>query len=224
MVSGLGGDERLFVPQQTLPWPILAVKWIEPRRRESLASYGQRLAERLEVARPFFLGGVSIGGMLALEMSRWTRPEAVFLIASARSGHALRPIYRPLGWAIGTAPLWASLPPHLSRPLARLIAKHLLPSSRQLNAEQRRFLAVIASNASPRFVRWGCRAVVTWPGVDLPRVPVYHIHGERDRVIPLRRVRPDHIVRTGGHLINLSHAGEVNAYLKSKIEKHLAGK
>ena len=50
---------------------------------------------------------------------------------------------------------------------------------------------------------------------------VHHIHGDRDRMMPLRRVRPDHVVRGGGHLINLTHADEVNAYMAEKIRSRL---
>jgi len=214
MVSGLGGDERLFEPQRSLPWPIHAVKWLEPHRHDTLASYSQRLAAALTVAEPFFLGGVSMGGMMALEMSRWLRPEAVLLIASARSGRVIYPFWRVVGRVIGWMPI--SLAPVASR-----IAKMLSPAGRELNSEQRRFCLQMASDAPPRFVRWACRAVVTWPGVDLPRAPVYHIHGDRDPIIPVHRVKPDHIVRGGGHMINLTHAEEVNAYLREKIEKQL---
>jgi pimeloyl-ACP methyl ester carboxylesterase len=70
-------------------------------------------------------------------------------------------------------------------------------------------------------VRWACRAVVTWPGVDLPRAPVHHIHGDQDPIMPVHRVTPDRIVRGGGHLINLTHSDEVNAYLQEKIERRL---
>ena len=222
-VSGLGADGRLFNPQRALPWPIKVVEWIEPLRRETLASYAERLIEQVKVEPPFFLGGVSMGGMIALEMSRWMQPEAVFLIASARSGRALRPIWRMAGLAIGGAPLWAGLPPAIAKPVAQFLARTTLPSRDQLTPEQLETCVQMAADASPRFVKWGCRAAVTWPGVDLPRVAVHHIHGDQDRMMPLRRVKPDHIVRGGGHLINLTHAPEVNAYLAEKIEKHLKG-
>jgi len=224
-LSGLGGDARLLNPQRTLPWPVRVLDWIEPQRGESLAHYGRRLAERFSPPEgPYFLGGVSMGGMLALEMSRWTRPEAVFLIASCRSGRAVKPVFRFLGRVVGRAPFWADLPPRVSRRLGNLIARRLLPSASQLTEEQRRFLAEIGRDASPRFVKWGCLAVVTWRGVESPPVPVYHIHGEKDRVIPLARVRPDRIVEGGSHLINLTHPDEVNAFVAERVEAHIGGR
>ena len=223
MVSGLGADERLFEPQRALSWPIVAVKWLEPCRRETLASYGRRLAETLNVPEPFFLGGISMGGMLALEMSQWTHPEAVFLIASGRSGRAIRPIWRMVGMMIGGAPFWSGLPPAIAKPVAKFLARYTLPSGNQLTRDQLRLCSQMATDASPRFVRWGCRACVTWPGVDQPRVPVYHIHGDKDRIMPLSRAKPDRVIRGGGHLINLTHADEVNAYIAEKIRMKAEG-
>jgi pimeloyl-ACP methyl ester carboxylesterase len=220
LVSGLGADARLFIPQQALPWPIRVVEWIEPQHGEPLAGYAERLVERVKVEKPFFLGGVSMGGMIALEMSRWMEPEAVFLIASARSGRAINPLFRACGRLIGGAPLWAGLPPAIAKPVALLLARYTVSRANHLTHEQAELCRQMAADASPRFVRWGCRATVGWPGVDLPRVAVYHIHGDRDRMMPLRRVKPDHVVRGGGHLINLTHADEVNAYVAEKIAGH----
>lgn len=221
LLSGLGADRRLLRPQESLPLRVVILDWIEHRRRDTLATYGRRLIDRIDVAPPFFLGGVSMGAMLALEMSRWVNPEAVFLISGARSNREIRPLLRVLGRFVGTAPLWGKTPPLVTRPLGAFIAKHLLFSHGQLTRGIREACAEMGRDCSPSFVRWGCRATTTWPGAENGRAPVYHIHGENDRVFPLRRVRPDYVVRGGSHLINLTHAEEVNAYLREKIETHL---
>ncbi|MBM3334475.1 alpha/beta hydrolase [Candidatus Sumerlaeota bacterium] len=214
MVSGLGGDGRLFEPQRSLPWPILAVDWIEPLPRESLAAYAQRLAQRVKVAPPFFLGGVSMGGMIALEMSRWLHPEAVFLIASGRSRRAIAPLWRLLARAVGLVPLSFA-------PAAAALVRAFSPAGGELNSEQRKFCWQMANATPPSFVRWGCGAAATWEGIDLPRVPVHHIHGDCDRIMPVSRVNPDRVVHGGGHMINLTHADQVNAYLTDRIAAHL---
>jgi len=68
----------------------------------------------------------------------------------------------------------------------------------------------------PAFVRWAANAVFSWPGVRELPMPVHHIHGDRDRLIPIRRVRPDRIVRGAGHLLNLTHADAVNDFILSR--------
>lgn len=81
----MGADGRLFEPQRSAFPNLVVPQWIEPLTGESMASYASRLADTIEVRRPFFLGGVSFGGMVAFEMAEQLEPEAVFLIGSARS-------------------------------------------------------------------------------------------------------------------------------------------
>jgi len=71
--------------------------------------------------------------------------------------------------------------------------------------------------ASPSFLQWGIRAILSWKPSTVS-VPVHHIHGARDRLIPLRRVGPDRIVAGGGHLLTLTHPNEVNAFIRETIE------
>ena len=212
-VPGLRADERLFAPQiAALPWPSVVVKWLDPVYGETLEGYSRRLAEAQSVANPLFLIGISLGGMVALEMSRWLRPEAVLLIASARSGQAIHPFWRAAGRVMGWIPL------RMFR-LAVAVAGKTSPILRELDDAQRDLCRRMSADVSPRFVRWACGAVARWPGMETPQVPVYHIHGDRDPIMPLHRVHPDRVIHGGGHMINLTHAGEVNAYLKEKIEQ-----
>ena len=44
-------------------------------------------------------------------------------------------------------------------------------------------------------------------------MPIHHVHGDRDRLIPLSRVTPDHVIRGAGHLLNLTHADAVNDFI-----------
>ncbi|HOQ88273.1 MAG TPA: homocysteine S-methyltransferase family protein, partial [Phycisphaerae bacterium] len=61
------------------------------------------------------------------------------------------------------------------------------------------------------------RMLLQWDADGNWPVPVYHIHGDADRIIPFNRVQPDEVVRGGGHLINMTHADQVNRF----IERHL---
>ena len=54
-------------------------------------------------------------------------------------------------------------------------------------------------------------------------MPVYHIHGGRDRTLPVGNCRPDVVVPGGGHLLPFTHPEEVNAFLRLRMEQHLRG-
>jgi pimeloyl-ACP methyl ester carboxylesterase len=62
-------------------------------------------------------------------------------------------------------------------------------------------------------MHWTLRAILSWESTPLKGVPVFQIHGRRDPLIPARRVEADVMIPDGGHLINMTHADEVNAFM-----------
>ena len=85
LVPGLGADRRLFQEQSAAFGDLILPDWLEPERDDTLASYARRLAVRVDPGTACFVGGCSLGGMIALEMSRNLDAKACFLISSIRS-------------------------------------------------------------------------------------------------------------------------------------------
>jgi pimeloyl-ACP methyl ester carboxylesterase len=52
--------------------------------------------------------------------------------------------------------------------------------------------------------------ILGWEGVDGFCCPKLHLHGARDVIIPIRKVHPDVVFPDGGHMINWTHAEQVN--------------
>lgn len=191
LFPGLGADACLFHRQLSLDAQIEVPPWIDPIETESLAEYSARMARTIRAEPPFYLGGCSFGGMVALEVARHIRTKAVILMASCRTPLSVNQTL------LGIAPL------------ARLMPKWMLRLSSRSTPPSLRHVVGAAS----KMLRWGPGAIARWPGVNHCGAPVYHIHGGCDRIIPARDVAADRIVRTAGHLINLTHADEVNAFI-----------
>jgi pimeloyl-ACP methyl ester carboxylesterase len=69
------------------------------------------------------------------------------------------------------------------------------------------------------FVRWAMCAVLRWqPGHAVRRVRIFQIHGEADRVLPVRNRRADVIVPGGSHALSLFNPSAVNEYLTRVVE------
>lgn len=213
MLPGMGVDARLFEPQRRV-FPNLEVPaWIEPQPRETLADYSRRWAGTIDPEPPLFLGGVSLGGMVAYLAARHLEPRAVFLIASCRSGRAISRAFKT-GESISRAlPDW--LLRRLRGPAADFVAR-LDDCGRQ----HRRLLHDIAVDCPIPFQRWASRAIARWAGdgnPGEPGVPVHQIHGQKDRLIPLIPGEPAYVIPDAGHLINLTHADEVNRFILRKV-------
>ena len=75
------------------------------------------------------------------------------------------------------------------------------------------------SESDARHVHWAISAILAWNPVPLAQTPVFQIHGAHDRIIPLKCVDPDEIIPHGGHLINITHADAVNAFIRDVVAK-----
>ena len=82
-------------------------------------------------------------------------------------------------------------------------------------------LVELARRSLPWLTRWGCSAMRDWTGPAGREIgcPVHHIHGAADRMIPLSRVHPppDRVIPDGGHVIHLTHADQVNAFISERL-------
>ena len=212
LIPGLGTDERLFEPQRPAFPELIVPPWILPHNDESLANYAARMAEVIPVHEPFVLGGVSLGGMIAYEIARHVKPQAVIQIASCRTRQGIRGFFRATGH------LWPVVPAGAFK-IAKFISLPVLRTFGVLTPAQRQLCAKMFSEMDSRFMHWAVSAILNWNPTPLEQTPVYQIHGARDQIIPAKCVSPDEIIPDGGHLINLSHADAVNAFLRDVIAK-----
>ena len=187
----IGADARLFHRQLSLNAHIEVPPWIEPVDTESLAEYAARMTDTIQTRPPFYLGGCSFGGMIALEVARHIEPKAIILMGSCRTPISVNQAL------LGIAPLARLMPKWMLR-----LSSHCSPQSIQHDV-----------GVSSKMLRWGPRAIIRWKGVSYSNSRIHQIHGGCDRIIPARNVAADQIVRTAGHLINLTHSEDVNRFI-----------
>jgi pimeloyl-ACP methyl ester carboxylesterase len=205
LLPGLGADRRLFQEQAAaLPVPVIVPDWPAPGPGESLPGFARRVAERLP-GPVGVIGGASFGGMVALEAATLLQPKAVVLLGSCTTPAAVAPTLRWLGRFFVRLPERCFRPRPWAAPLLQLMFG-------QLRSAERRLFWDMVSVVPPGFIRWGCQAILSWLPTA-PGVPVFHLHGSADRLIPVRRVRPTQTLESAGHLLNLSHPIETTEFI-----------
>jgi len=203
-ISGIGGDSRLFKHVQ-LPegYDTRYVEWITPEKRERLPDYAFRLTEQIDTRQPFILVGMSLGGIMAVEIAKRYAPVATILIGSIPVSSHL-PGYYTVAGKLRLADL---LPPSFFKRAATL--KRLL--TREKN-EDKAMIREVIRDGDPWFIKWGLKAVLEWRNEEIPH-PLWHIHGARDEVFPIWFTKPSHVIPRGGHMLVINHAAEVNRIL-----------
>jgi pimeloyl-ACP methyl ester carboxylesterase len=189
------------------------VPWLAPESGEVIRSYARRLADSLAAKGPCFVGGVSFGGIVALEVARLIPARACFLISSIRSLDELPPWSR----------LWRNLSSMRAHRIDSLLAAVGRLSStvpRQVRTPATARLTKFAGPAGA-WHRWATSAVLRWTPSDVPgRAPIVQIHGDADATFPLRYTHPDYVIRRGGHVLPLTHPQELAAYMLDTMTRY----
>lgn len=201
-ISGLGADSRAF---RKIVFPenfqIIHLDWISPEANESLKSYASRLALRIDATVPFYLVGLSFGGMLATEIAKERKPIHTFLISSI-------PTFKELPWYFRMAG---------SLSLQKLVPTGLLKKSNGIglkflgakSEEERNLLRQLVIDSDPYFMKWALTCILTWRNTERPPC-MTHIHGTTDNILPIRyTVKPNHIIKGGGHFMVYANAQEI---------------
>jgi pimeloyl-ACP methyl ester carboxylesterase len=207
-ISGLAADKRVFKYIE-LPSGCEAVHldWIVPQKEDTLASYAIRLAAKIDRSAPFALVGLSFGGMLATEIAKQYNPAVTILISSVPVANQL-PGYFRLAGKIG---------------LHKLVPVSLLKSSaatkrfftREKNTDKK-LLWEIINESDAGLIRWSIDAILNWQNDTIPQ-PVWHIHGTRDEILPVRFTHPTHTIPKHGHMLVMTCPQKVNEILAKAL-------
>lgn len=208
LLPGVGGDSRLFSAQRIAFPELVLPRWIEPMPRESLVEYAARFAKVIDPGCPCFVGGVSFGGVVALEVATHLQTRECYLFGSIRDSRELPKrlqFFRSISDLI-MIPKWVS-------PFA------LAYGGRWFNSVARGMMHQL-KDADSRFLRWAAGAILKWkPSPGVSQVRVVQIHGDRDWVFPLRRIVADKTIIGAGHLMSLTHADQVNEYVRQRMNE-----
>lgn len=213
---GLAADARLFDPLRDLLPSMSVPAFIEPRPRENLRDYALRYAESLAPGLPadgrYAVGGFSFGGQLALELAAALDPQplGIVLICGVRGTHQISPGFK------SQQKLGAVIPAPIARKLYVPFARRFAARDR-LDPASTELLLQMARDIDPVFLSWSSAACAGWPGPPTLKMPVRHIHGELDRIIPDVKHEADETIPGARHLITLTHPDPVAAYVRRSL-------
>jgi len=206
MIPGMGADRRLFEAQRVQGFDFEVPELPIPGQNDDMVRYAARVRDLLNLDGRCVVGGVSFGGMVACELAALCNARCVLLIASCSHRRVLPGYYR-----------WIEL---ISRMVPDGLIRHRCEASSRMLArleslsDEDRLLIRKMSQAVPvPFLRRVGRMILRWNGPRTIGCPFYTIHGAQDRIIPIRRIEADEVVPDGGHLINLTHAEQVNRFI-----------
>jgi hypothetical protein len=206
LITGFALDKRAFLPLDLPPDRFQLVDLIPVNGGETLREYALRMGRQLGVTGDDVIGGVSLGGMLALEIAKAMGARGLILIATATHPRHVRKRFLLL------APIARIVPEFLIRKIFTMIPR-VLSWQNMLSPSGQALLADIMGHFPAALLKSLPFKIMRWPGCE-PTAPVRRLHSEGDWLIrPNGDLGSQVILKGRNHLVTVSHPPEVRRFL-----------
>ncbi|KAB8153141.1 alpha/beta hydrolase [Kordia sp. TARA_039_SRF] len=210
-MPGMAANPSIF-KHITLPkdeFEVHFLSWFVPEKGETLSAYALRMTQNI-THKNVVLIGVSFGGILVQEMARHINVEKVFVVSSVKTKYELP---RRMRFARKTK-IYKLFPTSLVNNMSvlRKFAFGDLATKRLELYEE--FLSV----RDTYYLDWSIAQIVNWKQEE-PLPNTIHIHGEKDRVFPIKYISDCIPVKGGTHIMILNKFKWFNENLPRLIKE-----
>lgn len=209
-ISGQAADETLF-ENLTLPSHLIVkyVHWIEPLKKEPFADYVKRLAQQINANEDFALVGVSLGGMVAVELNKILQPKLTIIISSIATRYERPPLFKFFNLL------------KLQKIVPGRFYKWYNPFINWLfgveTVREKELLHYYMENTTINYMQWATNEVLSWKNEERP-TNLVHIQGTSDKIFPSRFTHANIKVKKGTHLMVHNRAVEISRILTEKLK------
>jgi pimeloyl-ACP methyl ester carboxylesterase len=198
LLSGLGGDKRVFEFLDLTAFQVKHIDWITLGETESIEDYAKRLCTQITTHKPTLIG-VSFGGMIATEIANHIECMKVILISSAETRHEI-PFYYRLA---GKLRLPKIIPVSYLKKINS--ATHWMFGTK--TKAECNLLHEIIKSTDEKFLKWAIDKIVFWKNTrSIPNL--IKIHGTADRILPLTIA--DYKIKGGEHFMIVNRANAIS--------------
>lgn len=181
------------------------LEWHIPRENETLNEYARSMAKDIDVSHPFVLIGYSLGAILMQEMNTFLSPQKNIVISSMKN--------------IDEIPSLFKFAKKIN--FVKLVPKSVFGATKFITNIFTRFIYTMPTETvskcmvvtDPAYVRWAVFQITNWtPTMDCPCI--YHIHGAKDQIFPVKQIHDAYIVENGDHLMVMEYPEDVSHYIR----------
>ncbi len=209
-VPGMAADVSIFefirLPEDRFTMHM--IPWKIPEKKETMEAYARRMSAAIKHPNSVLVG-VSFGGIMVQEMSKYVPLKKVIIISSVKSKHEL---------------------PARMRFLAKTKAYKLMPTgvvskidnweklafgefAKKRAAMYQKYLSV----SDKTYLDWAIEQIVCW-NQEQSMEGVVHIHGDKDIVFPIEHIEECITIENGTHVMIINRARWFNTYLPEIID------
>ncbi len=205
LFPGQGSDERIFSEfKPDSNFRLVSIKYPIPEKGTSLSDFAKQMIPQIDTSSPYIFIGVSLGGMISIELNEIMRPEKVIIISSAKCRDELPFRYK----FQKTVPLYKLVPKGMIKMGARVLQPIVEPDRKKNKST---FKSMLKSK-DKKYLKRTVAMIIKWDRKTYSD-KIIHIHGTKDHTLPYRKVKSDYTIKKGSHMMTLTRGEEINVLL-----------
>ncbi|WP_445747150.1 alpha/beta hydrolase [Polaribacter sp.] len=198
--------ENLSLPQEK--YEIHYLKWKKPLDlEETISNYAMRMCEDVKKVNPVLVG-VSFGGILVQEMSKFLDCKKVIIISSVKTTDEL-----PKRFKVATFG-------NLYKIFPTKVITHFEDFSRFFIGKTLQKRALIykkyLSERNETYLKWAIKNVLKWQQNEEIE-NLIHIHGVEDKIFPINNIKNAIEIENGTHIMILNKAKKISEIIDKSL-------
>ncbi len=209
LMPGMAANPSIFdgikLPQET--FALHKLEWFPPEKGTTLSEYANQMCKKITHENPVLLG-VSFGGMLVQEMSRYIATSKIIVVSCVKKQTELP---KKMLFAKYTK-VHKLLPTGLVNNV-ELLAKYAFGET---VTKRLKLYEQYLSIRDKYYIDWAIDNIINWDQEEPPKNLV-HIHGELDAVFPITNIKDCITIKKGTHTMIIHRARWFNEHLPAII-------
>lgn len=193
LMPGLAASPSIFenfsLPEEN--YRLHRLEWLIPEKTDTLESYAKKMNKFIEFEDSVLLG-VSFGGVLVQEMSKYLQLKKLIVVSSVKSKHEIPKRLKILK----TANIYKILPTSLVSKIDVLAKMSLGDTITKRLELYQQYLSV----NDPQYLDWAIREMIFWDQ-EKPNPNALYIHGDNDMIFPYSCQGNCIVVEGGTHIM-----------------------
>ena len=212
-VPGMAADISIFefIKLPTTEYITHTLPWKIPTTNESITNYAERMCKEIE-HRNCILVGVSFGGIVVQEMSKFLDAKKIVIISSVKNKHELP---KRIKIARKTK-AYKLLPTGMVSKIDNWEKLAFGDFAKKRAAMYQKYLSV----SDKRYLDWAIKNMVCWDQ-EKTIEGIVHIHGDKDIVFPISNIKKCIVVTGGTHVMIVNRARWFNKNLPKIFSDNL---
>ena len=209
-MPGLAASSRIFehihLPEEK--YELHFLEWLMPEStNESIENYCKRLSKNIIHENPVLVG-VSFGGMIVQELSKFIKPQKIVVISSIKNNNEMPRHFIFMQWTR----IYKLFP---SGRISKLNGFPTFGLSRSLKKKMELYNKYLAVR-DKIYLDWAVFNVLHWKSKD-NITNIVHIHGSKDEIFPIKYIKNSIIIEGGTHAMIITKAKKISQTLEELI-------